>query len=118
MGKFGRFLKKVHSRDSEYSSKRIYGGIGFCSYLVCMFFAVFSNHAEMPESIDTLLIVCASLLGVDSVVSAWGSKTGSTKNKNNSNNDDYNQPYQGNYGGYGQVYNQRDINQINTEGRD
>lgn len=117
MSKFGRFLKKVHSRDSEYSSKRIYGGIGFCSYLICMFFAVFTNHAQMPESIDTLLIVCASLLGVDSIVGAWGSKSSNTS-KSKSTNDDYNQPYPSNYGGYGQQYNNNNINQINTEGRD
>lgn len=82
-----------------------------------MFFAVFTNHVELPDSIDTLLVVCASLLGVDSIVGAWGSKSSSSKNK--PTNDDYNQPYPSNYGSYGQQYtNNNNINQINTEGRD
>lgn len=84
MSKFGTFLKKVHSRDTEYSSKRIYGGIGFICYLICMFFAVFTNHVELPNSIDTLLIVCASLLGVDSVMNSFGrSKKPNEHNEDN-----------------------------------
>ncbi|HRY32119.1 MAG TPA: hypothetical protein P5531_04035 [Bacteroidales bacterium] len=61
MSKIIEYLKKMHSSDPEVSSKRIYGGLIILSTLV---WSICKGNTEV---INTLIIVAAAMLGVETV---------------------------------------------------
>lgn len=71
--KFIEFLKEALSSDSNTSSKRLCGFIGWIVCLICVLFAVFASK-ESPGVVDTLFIASTSLLGLDSLVSIFKKK--------------------------------------------
>lgn len=77
--KFITFLKSMISSHSGISSKRVCGVIG---WLVCLGVLVYCtiNVIQAPLMIDTMLLCCMTLLGIDSVTGIW------KKFNNNENN--------------------------------
>ena len=63
------------------SSKRICGTLGF---LICLGIFIYCTILEIqaPDMVDTLLLCCMGLLGVDSVTSIWKSNNGMAKQSN------------------------------------
>ena len=74
------FLCKLITSHSGISSKRVCGVIG---WLVCLGVLIYCavNVIQAPLMIDTVLLCCMGLLGIDSVTSIW-KKFDSKSNKN------------------------------------
>lgn len=68
--RFVTFLKDMLSSHSGISSKRVCGVIG---WLVCLGVLVYCtvNVIQAPVMIDTFLVCCMTLLGIDSVTGIW-----------------------------------------------
>lgn len=68
--RFVTFLKDMLSSHSGISSKRVCGVIG---WLVCLGVLVYCtiNVIQAPLMIDTFLVCCMALLGIDSVTGIW-----------------------------------------------
>lgn len=79
--RFVTFLKEMLSSHSGISSKRVCGVIG---WLVCLGVLIYCtvNVIQAPLMIDTFLVCCMTLLGIDSVTGIW------KKFGNNGNNKD------------------------------
>lgn len=79
---FVTFLKDMLSSHSGISSKRVCGVIG---WLVCLGVLIYCtiNIIQAPLMIDTFLICCMALLGIDSVTGIW-------KKFDNGNNNEFN----------------------------
>lgn len=71
--KIVNFFKLVVESDSNVSSKRVCGLFGWFTAL-CVFIYCAICSKEAPEMVDTLLLCCMGLLGIDSVTSIWKSK--------------------------------------------
>ena len=63
------------------SSKRICGTLGF---LICLGIFIYCTILEIQalDMVDTLLLYCMGLLGVNSVTSIWKSNNGMAKQNN------------------------------------
>lgn len=68
--KFITFLKQVFTSHSGISSKRLCGVVG---WFVCLGVLIYCavNVIQAPLMIDTVLLCCMGLLGIDSVTSIW-----------------------------------------------
>lgn len=68
--RFITFLKDMLSSHSGISSKRVCGVIG---WLVCLGVLIYCtvNVIQAPLMIDTFLVCCMTLLGIDSVTGIW-----------------------------------------------
>lgn len=68
--KFITFLKQVFTSHSGVSSKRLCGVVG---WFVCLGVLIYCavNVIQAPLMIDTVLLCCMGLLGIDSVTSIW-----------------------------------------------
>ena len=64
--KFVTFLKQVFTSHSGISSKRLCGVVG---WFVCLGVLIYCavNVIQAPLMIDTVLLCCMGLLGIDSV---------------------------------------------------
>lgn len=60
----------LSARSGQLSSKRVCGVIGFLSCLVLGIVATLKS-LTVPGFIDTVVIISAALMGVDSVTSIW-----------------------------------------------
>lgn len=78
--KFFQFIKEVVTSHSGISSKRVCGVIG---WLVCLGVLIYCtiHSLQAPLMIDTMLLCCMGLLGIDSVTGIW--KKFDNKSKNN-----------------------------------
>lgn len=67
---FREFITKAFMRNSDISSKRIFGAIG---WMVCIGVCIYCVITGMiaPDIIETLFYCTAGLLGLDSVTTAW-----------------------------------------------
>ena len=67
---FLQFIKKTVTSHSGISSKRVCGVIG---WLVCLGVLIYCtvNVIQAPLMIDTFLVCCMTLLGIDSVTGIW-----------------------------------------------
>lgn len=68
--RFVTFLKDMLSSHTGVSSKRVCGVIG---WLVCLGVLIYCtvNVIQAPLMIDTFLVCCMTLLGIDSVTGIW-----------------------------------------------
>lgn len=68
--KFITFLKQMFTSHSGVSSKRVCGVIG---WFVCLGVLIYCaiNVIQAPLMIDTILLCCMGLLGIDSVTGIW-----------------------------------------------
>lgn len=68
--KFITFLKQVFTSHSGVSSKRLCGVVG---WFVCLGVLIYCavNVIQAPLMIDTVLLCCMGLLGIDSVTGIW-----------------------------------------------
>lgn len=68
--RFVTFLRDMLSSHSGISSKRVCGVIG---WLVCLGVLIYCtiNVIQAPLMIDTFLVCCMTLLGIDSVTGIW-----------------------------------------------
>lgn len=68
--KFITFLKQVFTSHSGISSKRLCGVVG---WFVCLGVLIYCavNVIQAPLMIDTVLLCCMGLLGIDSVTGIW-----------------------------------------------
>lgn len=83
--KFITFLKQVFTSHSGVSSKRLCGVVG---WFVCLGVLIYCavNVIQAPLMIDTVLLCCMGLLGIDSVTGIW-----KKYNVKSSKNEDKNQ---------------------------
>lgn len=67
---FLQFIKETVTSHSGISSKRVCGVIG---WLVCLGVLIYCtvNVIQAPLMIDTFLVCCMTLLGIDSVTGIW-----------------------------------------------
>jgi len=81
MKKIIQFIKQVVSSHSGISSKRVCGVLGwFTTIGVLIYCSVYGKQA--PEMVDTFMVCCMTLLGIDSITGIWKSfdnKKGETK---------------------------------------
>ena len=68
-------LSLLSATKGTISSKRFCGIIGYLSILGLLFYCV-ARDCGAPDLADTVLIVSASLLGVDSVMTAFNKSKG------------------------------------------
>lgn len=68
--KFITFIKQMVTSHSGISSKRVCGVVG---WFVCLGVLIYCavNVIQAPLMIDTVLLCCMGLLGIDSVTSIW-----------------------------------------------
>lgn len=64
----------LSARSGQLSSKRVCGTIGFLTCIGVFIYCAI-NIIEAPNMVDTLLLCCMGLLGVDSVTSIWKNGT-------------------------------------------
>lgn len=64
------WFKEIFTKQGVMSSKRVCGVLGF---LVCLGILIYCTVkiVQAPEMIDTFLVSCMSLLGIDSVTDIW-----------------------------------------------
>lgn len=76
--KFVTFLKQVFTSHSGISSKRLCGVVG---WFVCLGVLIYCaiNVIQAPLMIDTVLLCCMGLLGIDSVTGIWKRFTNNDK---------------------------------------
>jgi hypothetical protein len=82
MNKVKEFLIKIVTSHSGISSKRVCGVLG---WLVCMGIFIYCSITckQAPTMIDSFLLACVALLGVDSVTDIW-KKNGISKSNTTS----------------------------------
>lgn len=68
--KFITFIKQMVTSHSGISSKRVCGVVG---WFVCLGVLIYCaiNVIQAPLMIDTVLLCCMGLLGIDSVTGIW-----------------------------------------------
>jgi hypothetical protein len=66
-------FREIFSTGFPLSSKRIFGGFGFIVLLSLLCYSTFAK-TELPDAYELVFVTCASLLGVESVVNAFGWK--------------------------------------------
>lgn len=68
--RFITFIKQMFTSHSGISSKRICGVLG---WLVCLGVLIYCTITvvQAPLMIDTVLLCCMGLLGIDSVTGIW-----------------------------------------------
>ena len=64
------WFKEIFTKNNIMSSKRVCGVLGFLGCLGILIYCTIQS-VQAPEMIDIFLIICASLLGVDSVTDIW-----------------------------------------------
>ncbi len=68
--RFTEFIKSIVSSHSGISSKRICGVLGWLTCIGVLIYCTI-NVVQAPLMIDTFLICCMTLLGIDSVTGIW-----------------------------------------------
>jgi hypothetical protein len=79
--KFITFIKGMFSSHSGISSKRVCGVLGwFVAIAVLLYCTV--HVVQAPLMIDTFLVCCMALLGIDSITGIWKKFDNKSKDKN------------------------------------
>lgn len=68
--KFITFIKGIVTSHSGISSKRVCGVLGWIVAIVVLLYCTI-HVIQAPLMIDTFLICCMGLLGIDSVTGIW-----------------------------------------------
>lgn len=78
---FITFIRAMLSSHSGISSKRVCGFIG---WIVCLGVLIYCtiNVIQAPLMIDTVLLCCMTLLGIDSITGIWKKFDNNGNNKN------------------------------------
>lgn len=63
-------MKSMVTSHSGISSKRICGAVGWLITIVVLVYCTIT-HVQAPDMIDTFMICCMALLGIDSVTGIW-----------------------------------------------
>lgn len=71
--KIGKFLKQMITSHSGTSSKRTCGAVGWLFVIMTLVYCTIAG-VQAPIFIDTFIIACTALLGVDSVTGIWRDK--------------------------------------------
>lgn len=78
---FITFIKEIVTSHSGISSKRVCGVLGWIVTIVVLLYC--TTHAiQAPLMIDTFLICCMALLGIDSITGIWKKFDDKSKDKN------------------------------------
>lgn len=84
------FIYKAHCENNYPSSKRLYGGIGYVTFQLCVLAATVISlcmSGELSDTVKSLLdidiITSASLLGLSSITSAFGGSRSISVNDSN-----------------------------------
>ena len=72
-GKIGKFLKQMVTSHSGTSSKRTCGAVGWLFAILTLVYCTIAG-VQAPVFIDTFIVACTALLGVDSVTGIWRDK--------------------------------------------
>lgn len=80
MKSFLSWLSKLFSSSASVSSKRVFGAIGFCVMLVKVF--MMNN----PDVVIWTMGFCVSMLGLETVMAAFGRKAPDSTPLNNTDN--------------------------------
>lgn len=79
--RFITFIKGMFSSHSGISSKRVCGVLGwFVAIAVLLYCTV--HVVQAPLMIDTFLVCCMALLGIDSITGIWKKCDNKSKDKN------------------------------------
>lgn len=79
--RFITFIKGMFSSHSGISSKRVCGVLGwFVAIAVLLYCTV--HVVQAPLMIDTFLVCCMALLGIDSITGIWKKFDNKPKDKN------------------------------------
>ena len=79
--RFITFIKGMFSSHSGISSKRVCGVLGwFVAIAVLLYCTV--HVVQAPLMIDTFLVCCMALLGIDSITGIWKKSDNKSKDKN------------------------------------
>lgn len=67
------FIKAMLTSDSNVSSKRVCGVLG---WIICLMVLIYCTvcTVQAPMMIDVVLWCCMGLLGIDSITSIWKKK--------------------------------------------
>lgn len=68
--KFIEFVKGIVSSHSGISSKRVCGVLGWIVAIVVLLYCTV-QVIQAPLMIDTFLVCCMALLGIDSITGIW-----------------------------------------------
>lgn len=71
--KLGKFLREMITAHSGTSSKRTCGAVGWLFTIITLLYCTIAG-VQAPVFIDTFIIACTALLGVDSVTGIWRDK--------------------------------------------
>ena len=72
-GEIGKFLKQMVTSHSGTSSKRTCGAVGWLFVIMTLVYCTIAG-VQAPIFIDTFIVACTALLGVDSVTGIWRDK--------------------------------------------
>ena len=64
------FIKLMFTSNSGISSKRVFGAIGWISFVFICLYCTF-QHIQAPVMCDTLAICSSALLGLDTITGIW-----------------------------------------------
>lgn len=64
------FIKEMLSSNSGVSSKRVCGVLGWIMAITVLLYCTI-HDIQAPLMIDTFLICCMALLGIDSITGIW-----------------------------------------------
>lgn len=79
--RFITFIKGMFSSHSGISSKRVCGVLGwFVAIAVLLYCTV--HVVQAPLMIDTFLVCCMALLGIDSITGIWKKFDNKSEDKN------------------------------------
>jgi hypothetical protein len=79
--KFITFIKGIVTSHSGISSKRVCGVLGWIVAIIVLLYCTI-HVIQAPLMIDTFLICCMALLGIDSITGIWKKFDGKSKDKN------------------------------------
>lgn len=68
--KFIQFVKGMVTSHSGISSKRVCGVIGWIVAMIVLLYCTI-HVIQAPLMIDTFLVCCMALLGIDSITGIW-----------------------------------------------
>lgn len=79
--KFITFIKGIVTSHSGISSKRVCGVLGWIVAIIVLLYCTI-HVIQAPLMIDTFLVCCMALLGIDSITGIWKKFDNKSKDKN------------------------------------
>jgi hypothetical protein len=78
--KFITFIKGIVTSHSGISSKRVCGVLGWIVAIIVLLYCTI-HVIQAPLMIDTFLVCCMALLGIDSITGIWKKFDNKSKDK-------------------------------------